>query len=145
MGEIEGSARCSRCRETKPSSEFWRSQKAPNGLQSRCKACSLDADRLAYQGGTRQKRQARKRFERYGLTADQYASMYDAQGGKCAICTVAKDSLDIDHNHETGIVRALLCNRCNTAIGLLEESPDRMLTAAAYVLQHEDVLTKVGD
>jgi hypothetical protein len=79
---------------------------------------------------------------RYGLTVDQYEEMYEAQGGKCAICEQAETSLGnngeikmlaIDHDHETGKVRGLLCNNCNRAIGLLKDDVEVLLNAVAYL------------
>lgn len=79
---------------------------------------------------------------RYGLTVDEYESMYSAQGGVCAIChkpeTVKGNNgeikmLAIDHNHETGKVRGLCCNNCNRAIGLLGDDVEVMLNAIEYI------------
>jgi hypothetical protein len=56
----------------------------------------------------------------YGLTPDQVRAMYDEQEGKCAICKTWHERLDIDHNHETGEVRSLLCGPCNRKLGVVE-------------------------
>lgn len=58
----------------------------------------------------------------YNLTGDQYAILYQAQGGVCAICRVATGKvkrLAVDHDHDTGEVRGLLCGPCNQTIGRL--------------------------
>ena len=64
--------------------------------------------------------------QRYGITAAEYDAMYEAQGGKCAICGQPPGDnvrahwggkLCVDHCHETNTVRALLCNDCNLAVG----------------------------
>ncbi|QSM04369.1 hypothetical protein PROPHIGD43A-4_59 [Mycobacterium phage prophiGD43A-4] len=70
--------------------------------------------------------------------------MNAAQRGKCAICGDAPESLVVDHNHETGAVRGLLCNNCNRCLGLLKDNIEVLTSAAAYLIQHEDVLTTVG-
>lgn len=65
---------------------------------------------------------------KYGITLAQYNDMHAAQGGCCAICkesdrgSVEKPyhRLHVDHSHETGKVRGLLCRRCNTSVGFLE-------------------------
>lgn len=52
----------------------------------------------------------------YGLAAGDYALLYQAQGGKCALCrrsTGARKKLAVDHDHETGLVYGLLCGPCN--------------------------------
>lgn len=54
--------------------------------------------------------------ETYGVTAEEYQAIYELQGGKCAICqraTGAKKKLSIDHDHDTGFSRGLLCLPCN--------------------------------
>src|SRR5687768_13778244 len=61
---------------------------------------------------------------RFGITIEQYEQLLEAQGGVCGICgrPPGKLRLAVDHNHETGEVRGLLCSDCNTAIGLLREN-----------------------
>jgi Recombination endonuclease VII len=60
---------------------------------------------------------------KYGLTLDQYHAKFESQDFTCAICG-DDGKLVIDHSHESGKNRGLLCNRCNWGIGLLRESPD---------------------
>lgn len=64
--------------------------------------------------------------KKYGITTHDYNRLFDEQGGKCAICerhqTGIVKRLFIDHDHTTGKVRGLLCNRCNTAVGFVETS-----------------------
>lgn len=65
--------------------------------------------------------------------------MYAAQDGRCALCreSEANRRLAVDHDHKTGRVRALLCSRCNTALGNLRDDPALMIRAAAYVAGHK--------
>jgi hypothetical protein len=78
----------------------------------------------------------------FGLTVADYDAMLAAQNGACAICQSADPKVDkfryfcVDHCHTTNKVRGLLCNSCNTAIGHLDDNPDRMLRAANYILSH---------
>ncbi len=73
--------------------------------------------------------------------------MFAEQGGVCAVCGQPERRrnskggirrLSVDHDHATGEVRALLCHDCNTALGLLLDSPDLMRLAAAYVERHNE-------
>jgi hypothetical protein len=81
----------------------------------------------------REGRRAR-RWKKYGLGAADYRRMLAAQGGVCAICRrKAKRWLCVDHCHETQQVRGLLCDKCNTALGLFDDDADRMRTAGGYV------------
>lgn len=75
----------------------------------------------------------------YGITPEQYNSMLDEQAFICAICGAPefssrhKTHLHVDHCHESGTVRLLLCSGCNTAIGLLKDDPALLRRAATYV------------
>jgi len=74
---------------------------------------------------------------KYGLTPDEYDELLAAQGGVCAICAGPPDGrwprYAVDHDHETGEVRGLLCTRCNRAIGLLRDSTDLVLAVLEYL------------
>ena len=65
-------------------------------------------------------------YEKYGITEDDYNQMLKEQNHGCASCgqsCPSKKDLAIDHDHETGRVRGLLCMKCNTALGLLNDDP----------------------
>jgi hypothetical protein len=79
-----------------------------------------------------------RKYALLGFSEEQYEAMLEAQGGVCAICrlpdsAIAKTVLCVDHDHRTGDVRGLLCNRCNTAIGLLRDDASIILAAMEYV------------
>ena len=75
-------------------------------------------------------------LKKYGITFDDYNKMFEEQNGCCASCgdhqTLFTKRLVVDHNHETGKVRALLCSNCNTALGLLKENEERILSLLKY-------------
>ncbi len=77
----------------------------------------------------------RDRLKKYGVTPEQYRAMMNAQDAKCAICGNEGQGrkLGVDHNHETGSTRSLLCNRCNAGLGLFVENPDIMRKAIQYL------------
>jgi hypothetical protein len=58
--------------------------------------------------------------------------MMTAQGGKCAGCTRAV-ALVVDHDHKNGVVRGLLCNQCNTALGLVRDDPGTLALLIDYL------------
>jgi hypothetical protein len=72
------------------------------------------------------------RRNRYGVEPEHVQSLLEEQSGKCAICRTG-DPENLDHNHETGQVRGLLCGRCNRALGLFCEDAERMLSAIVYL------------
>jgi hypothetical protein len=83
---------------------------------------------------------AANREKRYGLSMFDYAEMAVKQDGKCAICEGMqkgkKVDLEVDHDHETGKVRALLCTACNVLLGRLEKSPQLIEKMVAYLKEH---------
>ena len=73
---------------------------------------------------------------RYGITADDYESLLETQGDACAICGGHERNgtlFSVDHDHETGRVRGLLCRTCNAAIGLFQERIDLIEAALLYL------------
>jgi spore coat polysaccharide biosynthesis predicted glycosyltransferase SpsG len=73
---------------------------------------------------------------KYGLTVDQYKDMILAQNNKCAICETDMKETFIDHNHDTGIVRGVLCRHCNLALGHVFDSKDILSKAINYLNCH---------
>ena len=74
----------------------------------------------------------------YGLAWDEYTGLFEAQDGCCAICLVAldllgKNSLRVDHCHESGSVRGLLCHKCNIGLGHFDDNPSHLRRAADYL------------
>lgn len=74
----------------------------------------------------------------YGITLDDYYQMLDNQNGCCAVCnalppTGRKKYLAVDHDHDTGKVRGLLCDNCNRAIGLLKDNVEVLDKASEYL------------
>ena len=77
-----------------------------------------------------------KRKHYYGVGEFEYYSLLSQQGGGCAICGHVNANghfLSVDHDHETGAVRGLLCNNCNAALGLLKDNPSTIDAAGAYL------------
>lgn len=76
-------------------------------------------------------------LKKYGLTPQQYDLMLAQQKGGCAACGGApgKRAFHVDHCHETGLVRGLLCVGCNFALGALKEDPLRMRALETYINQ----------
>lgn len=73
----------------------------------------------------------------YGLGLKDYNKMFAKQEGHCAICGIhqseLKIALHIDHNHETGRNRGLLCHQCNIGLGVFEDNAERLERAAEYL------------
>lgn len=82
----------------------------------------------------RQRKSDLKRF--YGLTEKRFAEMLAEMEGFCPICEHVMVPPAVDHDHESGIVRGLLCRRCNSALGMLRDDPLIIERAANYLWRH---------
>jgi hypothetical protein len=60
------------------------------------------------------------RLRKFHLTREQFFALSAKQNQQCAICTISSQKLHIDHDHSTGMVRGLLCNRCNSRLAALD-------------------------
>lgn len=80
----------------------------------------------------------------FGISLVGYRLLSEAQGNVCAVCKEPETTtqqgvlvgLAVDHDHETGAIRQLLCRKCNTGIGLLRDNPDLLEEAALYIRRH---------
>ena len=117
--------RCRKCNTIKLIDEFAVSKKGLLGRKAVCRQCSYDP---AY---------GRKRnLKRYGMTVSEFDSRFESQGSRCLICHSDDPygrEFVVDHDHNTGKVRGILCNKCNPAIGMMDDDPDRLEAAAKYI------------
>ncbi len=81
------------------------------------------------------RRKALKR--KYGITLEQWEELFTAQGQRCAICQRdhpgRTSGWALDHNHDTGEIRGILCHRCNVALGFVEENPAVLFALEMYL------------
>lgn len=119
----EGSRWCPTCRCAVPVEEFGRNARSASGFGSRCRACSREANNEGYF------------VRKYGLSRAAVEKLRTAQGDVCAICGDPGPG-HLDHDHDTGRVRSLLCERCNLGLGLFRDRPDLLRAAADYVEEH---------
>jgi adenine-specific DNA methylase len=118
--------KCTKCGIQKPLSEFYKDNARKDKHQSKCKPCH-------------EKVKVKSRLGAYGLTKETYQQLFLNQNNCCAICKNTFESTKnthIDHCHKTKKVRALLCHGCNTAIGLLKESPEILKSALNYLKKY---------
>jgi len=74
----------------------------------------------------------------YNMTIEEYDEMNRIQSGKCLICgKKGGKRLHVDHDHDTGKIRGLLCHKCNTGIGMLGDNVQNLLSAAEYLKEHK--------
>ena len=153
---------CKTCSIEKPVSEFHVAQKpgktGSDGYvrkticyKSSCKECYKEIQRKKYhdltidQQRNRRKNNScnnpeyRKKYKlksNYGLTVEDFSAMLLEQNNKCKICECEMDSPQVDHNHTTNKVRALLCRNCNTSLGLLKEDTKVLHNMISYIHDH---------
>lgn len=113
--------------------------------------CAIDAcDNHAYAKGLCHAHYLKqRRWQSFGVDAARYQEMLREQRGLCSICAQPEKSPDkasgkirdlaIDHDHDTGVVRGLLCSNCNRALGLLGDDPALLDAAKAYLAKHGKV------
>lgn len=138
-----GQKYCPRCYTVKPLSDFTvrKTGKRAGHPVSYCKACKVHRQKLAYKNGVYERVQRPYMLKvKYGITKEQYDEMLSRQGGLCAICgsddgasAKGTKTFSVDHCHETGVVRGLLCNGCNRAIGLLKDNVAVLQSAIKYL------------
>lgn len=81
----------------------------------------------------------------YSIDSTTYLQVLDAQDGRCAICKIKPNSrrLHVDHHHKSGIIRGLLCGKCNQAIGLLNEDLDLFDAAKKYLEFENETVSRI--
>ena|SRR3990170_1348221 len=142
------SCRCGLCREanTAYQCEYARThQEAKRATRRKYYRTHREARSTAareYQRSPKGQAFSRERhLQSYGLTPEQYAEMLVEQKGVCAVCGKPETaqsrlgtpySLAVDHDHETGAVRGLLCGTCNAALGMLGDSSEMILNLLSY-------------
>lgn len=137
---------CGKCKEEKPLADFHKKSGSRDGYQNACKPCRIkqvrqwqidNADRYKtyYQKYQKESRTLRMRkANKYGLTLEQLDSMIESADGKCTICgREPRETLVIDHCHAEGHVRGLLCEKCNAALGLLDDNIEYLKSAIEYL------------
>jgi hypothetical protein len=158
--------KCGKCKRSKPLDEFYKNRSKRDGRDDYCKKCrskrskkynddpgNKDKKLRLYFDTPRGKRHKitaarwwkrvgwlRRISRKYGVTPQEYEDKLSEQNGVCAICARpnGKIRLAVDHDHKTGKVRGLLCNRCNIVLGLLNDGIDLFDKLRAYLQAHQN-------
>lgn len=147
--------RCSKCAEEKPHDQFYAQRARPDGLCPWCKACHSAHSKARYAEQHQKVVERQRVYDRehaderrdkhlrrlYGITLAEYLQRLADQGNACAVCRRAfvpgaprNKAVCVDHDHDTGQVRGLLCHSCNRGLGLLGDNPEVVQRALAYLL-----------
>lgn len=145
---------CKICKEGKKLFDFNKHLNNKDLHRNECRGCQKIASDKRYTERGDEYREKRREWTRnnpktihhhhlktkFGISREDYELMFKEQGGKCAICKTTKTgrtkNFAVDHNHETGAVRSLLCTTCNTGIGHLKDDPALLRAAADYLERH---------
>lgn len=143
--------RCRRCEAEKPLEKFYKSKWHRDGRHAYCIVChkadGIERGRRTpeprrravreYHRRNRDKARNQRLLKEYGISLADYIAMREGQGGVCAICQKKcpknGDTLSVDHDHDTGYVRGLLCNTCNNALGRFKDDPELLRRALSYL------------
>lgn len=137
---------CGKCKEEFPRSVFTK-RKGGRYSVSYCPTCHADyaksLSKIPISKEHRARINRRTGLRRwYGMTPEQYDALLRSQGGVCKLChkpppvTGRRRFLAVDHCHDCGAVRSLLCDSCNRGLGFLRDNPDLVRCAAAYLEAH---------
>ncbi|GAG47941.1 unnamed protein product [marine sediment metagenome] len=148
---------CSKCKQNKFISDFGVQNDRKSGRRSACKDCDAITQKKRrkenpdkYIKATRRwqlqnpdKVRNAKLIRTFGITLEQYNEMFNEQNGCCVICgkhqSELKLSLAVDHNHDGGNIRQLLCNHCNLILGLVQDNISLLEEFIKYVKKHKDI------
>ena len=155
--------RCGKCKQRKSFSEFGKKSDSKDGLRNTCRECRKEYNRIhriekakynkkyrqihrtelieqqkEYRQTEEGKLACRRRDlkKSFGITLEQYDEMVENQSGVCAICgnmNIKGHRLCVDHNHEAGKIRALLCDHCNHLLGCAKENVIVLQSAINYL------------
>ena len=138
---------CKTCGIEKEDDSFYLARKRVDGsfaLRPHCITCSIKktSDNYHLEGGKekQKKRSFKHNLKRYNITPEDYFALLEKQGKTCAICNTEKSfrnntqyNLFVDHCHETGVVRGLLCHGCNAGLGLFSDNVSYLNKAIDYL------------
>jgi hypothetical protein len=141
---------CKTCGVEKSLELFHKSPKSKLGVMSSCKKCAhqyLQEKRKDPAQKEKHKEYGRRSSlkSRYGITIEDYDELYKLQNGLCKICKSTDKGtkrLSVDHNHESGKVRGLLCQKCNRGLGLFNDSIFLFTEAIKYIKETDGYETK---
>lgn len=149
--------KCCKCKRVLPltTEYFAKHSKRYDGFQTQCKECNNKYQRewvkdnpkrdkyikeYNHTDENRYKRFLRHKERRYNLSEQDIRDMMDEQRGCCYICSASlinplfnKTDLHVDHNHDTGEVRKLLCGTCNTLVAVVEDKRDLLRMIEQYL------------
>jgi hypothetical protein len=129
---------CSKCKQYLQSHKFLKRKLGQN--KNICKKCNNEYNKKRRKSKPASYNLNTHLKSNYGITVEQYKEILKLQNDVCAICYKICNTftrLSVDHNHNTGKVRGLLCSDCNRALGFFKENADILESAIRYLKERE--------
>ena len=149
---------CGGCNTDKPLDDFHKNSSRKDGRSTQCKVCINTRNKVWYTknkerhnalgkanyNANGEKYRDRNYRKKYGITLEQYNQILENQNGLCALCNQPETAmhrksggklreLAVDHCHETGKIRGLLCTKCNVMISNLGDTIERAEKLVKYM------------
>ncbi len=136
---------CCNCHRSLPFDMFYKSSWHRSRRHSYCKECFKKLRKEKGWGRDKKVAYAGHINRKFGISVEDYAGMLKKQKGVCAICGQPETmirrgrvvQLSIDHCHDSGMIRGLLCNNCNKAIGCVHEDVEILQKAISYLKKYQ--------
>lgn len=144
---------CSKCGIEKPVTDFYKAPKREHRRPD-CRTCSQALSRAWQKANPDRVKQIMRKHDLkrgYGITPEGHAQMLRDQDGRCLGCDrsiefgVGPSAPAVDHCHKTGMIRGLLCQPCNFALGNVQDSPETLRRLATYLEKSLDTKQAVED
>jgi hypothetical protein len=131
---------CSKCVLEKPLLEFYKDRTHKDGYSSTCKPCSLQTSRQ-WKKENRERYKNYQLLKAYNITREQYNHLLKLQNNQCAVCEITQEQhtalfgkeLAVDHDHKTGKVRGILCDKHNQALGFIGNDSEVLIRLFEYL------------
>jgi len=135
--------RCPKCGVKKERSEYWNDASRPDGITAYCKPCKTEVTNLHVSKNIGYYKDFWRAYDlkrKYKLTMDEFEAILKSQDYKCDIChTDLKSYSAVDHDHETGNVRGILCRKCNLGLGGFKDNIASIENAIKYLEKYENL------
>lgn len=112
------------------------------------KFCCNDCYKEYRKKNKKDEKEANKLYQKknkYGITKEEYYNLFKSQENKCLICGCefqGKIKGFVDHNHNTGLVRGILCQKCNSLLGMANEDPKILENAIKYLQRYNNTVAE---
>ena len=130
---IDGKIACKKCKERKPTEDFYRD---PGGKYfAYCRPCDRQRG-MEWNAANKGRKYARHILRTYKITVEVYEELRESQKNLCGICEELlpeRRGFAVDHDHESGAVRGVLCMKCNTGLGCFNDSAEKLAKAIQYL------------